>query len=207
MVQPVEERLVGRTLEDRLAHKFDDLQMAREDHQADLFDEIAKSIEVLMKAVPRAFEELMGYKQELNDDLDDETQAIEQEASYARDEIHKQAIYQSRGFKAMWDYREVYEEVIMEVMQKYKLIPMRIPVHSTIGGPGPNDPRPPTQQDYENVPPPPGFNPQQQTQQQQPQNVPIPPPPAQQQEEPKKKPKLSFKKKKRGANQPKDFNL
>jgi len=203
MVQPVEERLVGRTLEDRLAHKFDDLQLSREDHQADLFDEIAKSIEVLMKAVPRAFQELMEYKEELDKDLDEESRAIEQEASYARDEIQKQAVYQSRGFKAMWDYREVYEEIIMEVMQKYKLIPMRIPAHSTIGGPMQGDPSPPTQQDFENVPPPPGF------QQQQPQNVPLPPPPQPQApppQEEQKKPKLSFRKK-RGQNQPKDFNL
>ena len=62
MVLPAEDKIIGQTLEDRLAHKFDDLQVAREDHQDGLFDEISKSIEVLMKAVPQAFEDLMRNK-------------------------------------------------------------------------------------------------------------------------------------------------
>ena len=194
MVQPVEEKLVGRTLEDRLAHKFDDLQIAREDHQTALFDEIARSIEVLFKGVPEAHKELMKEKSELDKDLQEELYAIEEEAKIAKDEIHRQSIYNSRGFKAMWDYREVYEEIIIEVMQKYQLIPMRKPIKSHLETPRYMD-KTQMMGETTKVAPLPGFAPPAQ-------NVPVPPPPVVEQD----KPRLSFMKK-RGENQPKDFKL
>lgn len=192
MVRPVDEQIFGRTLEDRLANKFDDLQIAREDHQPDLFDEIAKSIEVLLKALPDAFNELMYEKSELDKDLEEETKFIGRQASMAVDDIDRQAIYQSRGFKAMWEYREVYEEVIMEVLQKYHLIPVRKPQQSSIERPE-FSPLPLSQQ----------MPPMQQTQMQPlqsppvqpPSNVPIPSAPSDNLKGRKKKPKLSFKKK------------
>ena len=192
LVRPVDEQIFGRTLEDRLANKFDDLQIAREDHQPDLFDEIAKSIEVLLKALPDAFNELMYEKSELDKDLEEETKFIGRQASMAVDDIDRQAIYQSRGFKAMWEYREVYEEVIMEVLQKYHLIPVRKPQQSSIERPE-FSPLPLSQQ----------MPPMQQTQMQPlqsppvqpPSNVPIPSAPSDNLKGRKKKPKLSFKKK------------
>ena len=50
MVLPSEEReVIGKTLEDRLADKFDILQIAREQRNEIAFDEVARSIEVLLK--------------------------------------------------------------------------------------------------------------------------------------------------------------
>lgn len=176
-------------MEDRLAHKFDDLQMSREDHQAGLFDQVARSIEVLMKGVPEAHSELIHQKELLDRDLEEETLDIEREASYAKNEIHRDAIYQSRGFKAMWDYREVYEEIIMEVMQKYNLIPMRKPQESQFASPSEFMSAEDMQREIDAMQP----------------SVPIPPAP-EEKSNGKKKPGLSFKKK-RGENQPQDFNL
>lgn len=125
MVMPIEkEKKLKYVLEDRLAQKFDDLQVSREDRQPELFDEVAKSIEVLLRAVPDAYNDLMEEKETLNNDLYEEVNKIEQEAANAQDEIYRQAILQNKGFTAQWDYREVYEEIIIGVMQKHGLIPM-----------------------------------------------------------------------------------
>ena len=109
-------------------------------------------------------------------------------------EIHKQAIYQSRGFKAMWDYREVYEEIIMEVMQKYNLIPMRKPHESRLQNPSEMMTAEEMQREVEMM-------------QRQGQEVPVPPAPSDASSKKNKTPSLSFKKKKRGENQPQNFDL
>jgi len=125
MKEPIEQRKEpGKYLEDRLQVKFDDLQIAREDRQADLFDEIAKSIEVLFRAVPQAHEDLQQEKDTLDEDFENELRDIELEASRARDDIHRNAILQNRGYSAQWEYREVYEEILIDVMQKHGLVPM-----------------------------------------------------------------------------------
>lgn len=132
IVKPASDRIESITLEDRLTRKFDDMQRAREGRQDSLFDELNRSIEVLLKAVPEAFEELMYEKQRLNNELEKEKQDIIYKANSARDEISRDVIFQSGVNKANWEYREVYEEVIIEILQKYDLIPMRRPSGSMI---------------------------------------------------------------------------
>jgi hypothetical protein len=196
MVLPTDEKIFGQTLEDRLAHKFNELQEARENRQSELFDEIAKSIEVLLKGVPDAYSDLMKEKTELNRDLEVETRDIQSEVSFARDDIHKQAIWEKRGYKAMWDYREVYEEVIMDTFQKYQLVTIRRPQKSFLLRP---DDVPPNVLQQMNLTP-------------EQMRVPIPPPPPQppqqqQKEKPSGRvPRLSFKRKK-ASEHPTDFNL
>mgnify|MGYP000144324992 CR=1 FL=1 len=135
MVYPAEEKIEGRTLEDRLAKKFDALQVARENRNGDLFDELSKSIEVLLIGVPDAHRELMREKEKLDKDLEEELYDIERGASYAKDDIQRQLYKQTEGYKVMWEYREVYEEIIMEVMQKFRLIPLRYIPRSTVEAP------------------------------------------------------------------------
>ena len=132
IVFPEESKLVGRTLEDRLADKFDRLQQAREDKQEDLFDEISRSIEVLLKGVPQAHDDLVHQREELDKDLKDVFKNIEVEANSARDDINRRAIMTASMFKAKWEYREVYEEIIIETLQKYKLLLLRRPMVSDI---------------------------------------------------------------------------
>jgi len=114
----------GRSLEERLSNKFDALQLARENQNEDLFDEISKSILVLIKAVPSVFDELMNRKDELDKELQDTLQSIRREASYAKDEIQRQGFIKYENFKAQWDYRELLEEIIMEVLEAHSLIRM-----------------------------------------------------------------------------------
>jgi len=114
----------GRSLEERLSNKFDALQLARENQNEDLFDEISKSILVLIKAVPSVFDELMNRKDELDKELKDTLQSIQREASYAKDEIQRQGFIKYENFKAQWDYRELLEEIIMEVLEAHSLIQM-----------------------------------------------------------------------------------
>ena len=135
MVFPGEERIEGRTLEDRLAKKFDELQIARENRNGDLFDELSKSIEVLLLGVPDAHKELKQEKEKLDKDLEDELYNIERSASYAKDPIQSQLYKQTKSYDIMWEYREVYEEIIMEVMQKFRLIPLRYIPRSSIEAP------------------------------------------------------------------------
>jgi len=116
------EKIRPITIEDRLAIKFDDLQVAREDRVHDLFDEIVKSIEVLFKALPNAYNELMEEKRKLNIELQKELLALREEANQARDDIDKQKLINEKSYRLHWEYRDIIEEIIMEVMQKNNLV-------------------------------------------------------------------------------------
>ena len=115
---------LGRSLEERLSNKFDALQLSRENQHEDLFDEISKSILVLTKGTPTVYKELMLRKDELDKELKETLQSIHHEASYAKDEIQRQGFIKYENFKAQWDYRELLEEIIMEVLEAHNLIPM-----------------------------------------------------------------------------------
>lgn len=133
MVRPEEEKgLITRTLEDRLADKFDALQSARETREPYLFDEIARSIEILLKAIPDAYIQLTAEKNELNTDLSEEMAHIEQKAESAGDQIWRDATLSNESFVAQWEYREAYEEIIIELMQRWKLVPIRLQVYGGV---------------------------------------------------------------------------
>lgn len=125
MVLPVNEISRGQTLEDRLSHKFDFLQECRENEDPAGFDQVARSIEVLLKGVPKAYDELMSIKEEMEDDLAEEYEDISREASQARDDISRDIIANRRSGQADWEFRLLYEEEIMDVMQKHDLINIR----------------------------------------------------------------------------------
>jgi len=126
MVYPIEsEKPSGSTLEERLAYKFDGLQLSREERNHELFDEIAKSIEILMKGLPEAYEELTALKEELIKGLNEELKSIEEEASMATDNIQREFITNQKSYGIKWEFREIYEELIMEVLQKFDLILIR----------------------------------------------------------------------------------
>ena len=123
MVRPPEEKsIIGKSLEDRLAEKFDALQISRENKQAFLFDEICKSIEVLLIAVPGAYNQLMSEKKKLNHDKEKIDADIEYRAVNAEDKIKQNYIRSTEGFQAEWEYRETYEEILMEIMTVWSLI-------------------------------------------------------------------------------------
>jgi len=123
MVRPIErEKNPNHMLEDRLAQKFDDLQIAREEGAAGLFDEIAKSIEVLLRAVPTAYNELQQQKQELDQEIEQVLYQIQLDARSAQDKIYRDAIINRKTDQAEWEYREVYEEIIIDILQKHGLI-------------------------------------------------------------------------------------
>jgi len=133
MVKPEEEKpIISRTLEDRLADKFDALQAAREERNHVLFDEIARSIEILLKAIPDAYNQLMVEKAELDKDLVEQLAYIEQQATAAPNQIYRDAILNNESFVAQWDYRETYEEIVIELLQRAKLVPIRQQVYGEI---------------------------------------------------------------------------
>ena len=137
MVLPTELRTKGpKTLEERLADKFDYLQIAREEKSIDgsdvAFDEIAKSMEILLKGLPEAHEQLMLRKKELDDAFIEERDNIVADANNARDDIQRDFIYSRRLESAKWDYREIYEEMIMDIMQEYQLVDMKRPTSVSV---------------------------------------------------------------------------
>lgn len=153
MVLPLEERHKGpKTLEERLADKFDYLQVAREEKSIDgsdiAFDEIAKSIEILMKAMPEAYQYLMDQKKVLDDNFIEERDDIVREANAARDGISREVIFGRRMEVAKWDYREIYEEILMDVMQAFQLVDMKRPSSvSIIPSSRPEEPEPQAQKE------------------------------------------------------------
>jgi len=120
--QPEDERLRGRSIEEKLSEKFDFLQLSREERHEGLFDELVRSIEVLFKAVPSAYNDFIVNKTELDKELQSELYNIEKEVSNAQDKISEQTIRSNKTNDAEWQYREVMEEIIMEIMQKHGLV-------------------------------------------------------------------------------------
>jgi len=127
-----EKESVPTTLEGRLASKFDDLQIAREIRNPTAFDELGRSIEVLFKGIPKAYEELMKQKEELDEELEGIFQGIQERAEQASDVVYRDAILKNQSYQAEWIYREAYEELIMETLQKFDLIPIKSPKYASI---------------------------------------------------------------------------
>jgi len=152
MVIPVEEKgESNRTLEDRLADKFDTLQLAREQRNHQVFDEIVRSIEILFKAIPDLYEQYRTEKDEMDVDKEALVMEIEEKASNAPDRISAQYIRNVEGFQVEWDYREALEEYLMELMSNWKLVVTKQedyayiePVKKEIKKPEPIDIAPPT---------------------------------------------------------------
>ena len=120
------------TLEGRLARKFDDLQLAREMRNSEAFDELGRSIEVLFKAIPRIYEELMQEKEELDKEVEAVYEDIAKRAEEASDIVYRDAIIKNESYQTEWAYREAYEELIMDKLQKFDLIPIRSPKYSAL---------------------------------------------------------------------------
>ena len=109
-------------IKERFIQKFDILQLSREENNGKIFDEVARSIEVLLMLVPNAHDEFLRIKKELDDELDKELNEIEYKASKARDKIDEAKIRNNESEALRWDYREVLEEEIMQILFKYNLI-------------------------------------------------------------------------------------
>jgi len=131
-----EKQKEATTLEGRLAKKFDDLQMAREYRDPNAFDEIGRSIEVLFKAIPKAYEELMEEKEDLGTELEEVFADIQERADGANDIITKETMLSNQSYQAQWAYRESYEELIIEKLQKFDLIPINNPKYASIESDG-----------------------------------------------------------------------
>ena len=124
-MQPKEVFEKGRTLEDRLADKFDQLQQAREMADGDGFDETCHSMEILFKGIPQAYEVLMEEKQEMDADLEKIFAEIEAKANTLIQDPTRQAYMNHEKAMANWEYRETYEELLIDIMREFSLIPMR----------------------------------------------------------------------------------
>ena len=142
MVQPIErEKNTKHTLEERLAQKFDDLQLAREERVPHLFDELERSIEVLLRAVPQAYEDLILERQQLDAELNEAMYQIGMEARQAQDSIHRNAIIDSKSGAVEWEYREALEESIVDILQKHGLITMMRPSRAQLESVQPPQPQ------------------------------------------------------------------
>jgi len=125
MAQPEERERTHKTLEDILLSKFETLQLTRESRNDAVFDEIAKSIEILLRAVPDAYQQLMREKDEMDSELEEELYRVKQKANHAKDQIDADSIFNKESYVVLWEYREVYEELIIDIMQQHNLMPKR----------------------------------------------------------------------------------
>ena len=132
MVLPKEREMSSETLEEGLYRKFGELQIAREDKSSIMFDEIAKSIEVRLIAVPMAHNELMETKESMLTILYQEKNKISHEAENSIDVINRQKYLSEENYEVEWEFRDIYEEQIMYVMQKYHLIAMTSPMYGML---------------------------------------------------------------------------
>lgn len=137
-----------RTIEERLASKFDDLQVAREDRNALYFDEFGRSIEILLKANQRAYQEFNAEKEEMSEDLNRKYQEIQRTMNNAPDSITRQTIGNMGFQEADWLFRETYEELIMDILIKYDLVPSAqlVKTHATVLKEKPRDQTGPEEQ-------------------------------------------------------------
>ena len=123
MVVPIEEKgESNRTLEDRLADKFDELQVAREQREHQLFDEIVRSIEILFKAVPEMYEQYKKEKEDMDADKEILDMELSDKVKNAPDRISANYLMNIESFQIEWDYREMLEEYLMELMSNWKLV-------------------------------------------------------------------------------------
>lgn len=132
MVLPKEREMSSETLEEGLYRKFGELQIAREDKSSTMFDEIAKSIEVRLIAVPMAHNELMEIKESMLTILYQEKGKISQESENSIDVINRQKYLNEENYEVEWEFRDIYEEQIMWVMQKYHLVAMTSPMYGML---------------------------------------------------------------------------
>jgi len=109
---------------ERFLQKFDLLQLAREEGNGKVFDEVARSIEVLLMLVPNAHDEFLLFKKELDEELNKGLNKIGYEASYAKDRIDEAKIRNDNSEALKWEYREVLEEETMHILFKYNLVSM-----------------------------------------------------------------------------------
>lgn len=114
-----------RKLEDRLADKFDLLQLAREQGMGDLFDQYSRSLEVLLTAHPRAYQEFNAEKDEMVADLNRAYEQIRSMMEKAPDALTRDHFARTNQNKVDWEFRNLYEETMMGILSKYNLIPIR----------------------------------------------------------------------------------
>ena len=132
MVVPKEKEMHSETLEEGLYRKFGELQIAREDKDSTMFDEITKSIEVRLIAVPQAHQELMASKEPMLSILHEEKAKIIREAEQSMDVINRQKYLNQENYEIEWEFRDIYEEKIMSIMQKYRLVAMTAPSYGML---------------------------------------------------------------------------
>jgi len=116
------EEISKMTLENLLMEKFRELQLAREAGEPAYFDALSQSIEILLKASPNAYTDLMSIKEEMQKELEQEYTNIQNAASQAQDEIYRKSILETRIEEADWLFRITYEEFLIEIFQKNQLI-------------------------------------------------------------------------------------
>ena len=116
----------ANTLENRLAYKFDLLQRAREEQDGNMFDSFAQSIEVLLRARKDVYDDLMIIKSRMVENLKQSYAYIDQQARNAPNVITGEAIVKQYTEEVDWQFREDYEEVLIDIMAKYDLIPNAI---------------------------------------------------------------------------------
>jgi len=107
---------------DRFIEKFDLLQLSREEHQSEVFDELAHSIEVLLLLKPKAHDEFIRIKTEMDKKLEIELKNIDYRASQKDDVISEETYKNTNKDDLMWDYRELLEVEIMTILYKYGLV-------------------------------------------------------------------------------------
>jgi len=123
MVKPINSEMFGiKTLEERIAERFDDLQHAREEQDGPSFDALVRTIEVLLMGRPEVYQELMYYKNDLGTALKSRYQEIQKAADNAEDIVQHDAILKKYGQEAEWSFRERYEEIMMQMMTKGNLV-------------------------------------------------------------------------------------
>ena len=126
-MKPRESRIRGATVEEVMWEKINAMQDAREFGDGEQFDEITNSLEKLFRAFPKALNELIEAQEQLEQVLYQEKLRVIAEANQAPDVITREKFIGDESLSLEWEYRNLYEEAILDIMQKHDLIPMSRP--------------------------------------------------------------------------------
>jgi len=118
-----------------------------------LFDELSKSILVLFRALPEAYNKIITAQEQLDKTFQDETAKVYKEVQNAKDPIDQEFLMNQRMEGLRWEYREIMEEIFIDVMQEFDLVEMnRPPQYGVISQEQP-EPQPEAQPQEQQPPP------------------------------------------------------
>jgi len=111
-----------KTLEEKVSEIYFDMQIAREESMYIMFNQLARSIELLLLFKPKAHKELMEKKSKIEADMDEAKSRLLDNVLKASDSISKKLI-EDKGNSAIDNaFMNDYEEALVKILVKHNIM-------------------------------------------------------------------------------------